>query len=820
MSFPDRRDNMRAFTRRAVSAAAALTLAASYNGAFGFAELCTAVAESRTSGGYALSQPVFDVSAVSGDGGVELAPSESIYAPKAADGGKLPSSFDMRDKYPVSPVKRQTPYGTCWAHSAIASAECSVISSDPTVDLSEFHAAYYALAPDYPYITDENDVQELLDAGGSALEITNLWAQWIGPADESVMPYGDETVFADSDILDRKRGECEYHLRNAYTFDYDREHTNEDEVNALIKQFVSDGLAVDVSFYSDAALNFSAEYSSTNTNRKPRFANHSVAIVGWDDSFPAENFKNPAEKDGAWLVKNSWGENYGEDGYIWISYCDKSLTEFAVYELTDADDYCTIFQHDTNVQLQNLSAYDDADVIKPSYMANIFTATEDTQISAIGTYISSPNTEYEITIYTDLKDASDPTSGTASSVTKGKCEYTGYMTLDLDRSVEIRASEAAPVTFAAVVKLYCEDTPFVVPLETSMYVTNDETGEIASLGSYTTYDGILGSTHEGESFYSEDGSEWTDVTAEDMYYTNEEEQELLAAVRDELYYGLEDTDTEELEAAAMAYENMERLFAEGTVGIKNGNISMKVFGKQIGAVNFSRVGGAVPEGGKIALTAPDGRDIYYKMFLNDEYHLYTKPIELTEEAYIGATTMPDGDGYVSDRYYYIEKPALYYIRYKTSDGTEKSELMSADYEGWMTTVFIPVFDNVQDVYLYTDSFGKVTGGYKTEESSDGIRIRVNGEPVNATLTVSRDGMEDNEITVQVMAGKLGDADYDGKIDAKDASLVLVHYSLLSTGGGSAIGKPYELYADYNKDGEIDARDASCILAEYSKLSTQ
>ncbi len=811
---------MRAFTRRAVSAAAALTLAASYNGAFGIKELCTAVAGSRTSGGYSLSQPVFAVSAVSADGAVGLAPSESVYAPKAADSGKFPSKFDMRDKYPVSPVKKQTPYGTCWAHSAIASAESSVIGSDPTVDLSEFHAAYYALAPDYPYITDKNEVHELLNSGGSAISVTNLWAQWIGPADESVMPYGDETVFADSDVLDSKRGECEYHLRNAYTFDYDREHTNEDEVNSLIKQFVSDGLAVDVSFYSDAVANFSAEFSSSNTSRKPRFANHSVAIVGWDDSFPAANFKNPAERDGAWLVKNSWGENYGEDGYIWISYCDKSMTEFAVYELADADDYCTIFQHDTYVQLQSLSAYDDADIIKPSYMANIFTATEDTQISAIGTYISSPDTEYEITIYTDLKDSADPTSGTPSSVTKGKCEYTGYMTIDLDRSVEIRASEAAPAAFAAVVKLYCADSPFVVPLETAMYVTNDETGEISSLGSYTTYEGILASTHEGESFYSADGSDWTDVTAEDMVYTEDEELELLAALKDELYYGLEDTDTEELEAAAAAYEHVEKLFSEGTVMTKSGNISMKVFGKQIGAVSFSRISGAVPEGGRLVLTAPDGRDIYYKMGLGDEYHLYTKAIELTEDAYIGATTMPDGNGWVSDRSYYIEKPALYYIRYKTSDGTNMSELMSADYNGRQETVFISVFDDVRDVYIYTDSFGEITCGDNASMGAEAIRIPVKGEPVNAALTVSREGMRDNEITVEVMAAKLGDADYDGRVDAKDASLVLVHYSLQSTGRGSAIGKPCELFADYNKDGDIDARDASGILAYYAKMSTQ
>jgi C1A family cysteine protease len=36
--------------------------------------------------------------------------------------------------------------------------------------------------------------------------------------------------------------------------------------------------------------------------------NHAIVLVGWDDSL------------GAWRLRNSWGPDWGEDGYMWIAY--------------------------------------------------------------------------------------------------------------------------------------------------------------------------------------------------------------------------------------------------------------------------------------------------------------------------------------------------------------------------------------------------------------------------------------------------------------------------------------------------------------------
>jgi hypothetical protein len=52
---------------------------------------------------------------------------------------------------------------------------------------------------------------------------------------------------------------------------------------------------------------------------------HAMVVVGYDDhKFP--NPKNPADQQGAFKLMNSWGRNWGENGFIWIRYAD-----FAAY---------------------------------------------------------------------------------------------------------------------------------------------------------------------------------------------------------------------------------------------------------------------------------------------------------------------------------------------------------------------------------------------------------------------------------------------------------------------------------------------------------
>lgn len=87
----------------------------------------------------------------------------------------------------------------------------------------------------------------------------------------------------------------------------------------------------------------------------------------------------------------------------------------------------------------------------------------------------------------------------------------------------------------------------------------------------------------------------------------------------------------------------------------------------------------------------------------------------------------------------------------------------------------------------------------------------------ATLACST--MMTSPIQVRALTARIivGDVNCDGLVDASDASLVLSHYALLSTGQH---GHDLDMeVADVNRDGLIDSSDASQILSYYAALST-
>ena len=94
-------------------------------------------------------------------------------------------------------------------------------------------------------------------------------------------------------------------------------------------------------------------------------------------------------------------------------------------------------------------------------------------------------------------------------------------------------------------------------------------------------------------------------------------------------------------------------------------------------------------------------------------------------------------------------------------------------------------------------------------SNNNVLITADENGVYAFIDDNDDGEYDTQV-------QQGDTNFDGKLDAGDASAILSAYALLST---SNTDPGFYKICDYNSDGSVDAADATDVLAEYARLST-
>ena len=344
-------------------------------------------------------------------------------------------------------VRDQGSYGVCWAFSTISLIETNLIKNNLVsndIDLSELHLVNYT----YNCVNDplgglEGDINKfdtsygsVMQYGGNVEMAANSLLDWEGAVNEDVVPYTIEYVRqVENNQLDDSLayGKDVAHVQNFY-----RVNTTSKED---VKKAVMDYGAVSISYWSDQSSDWSTKYYNSLTAAyycpEGRTTNHAVNIVGWDDDYSSDNFATKPEGNGAWIVRNSWGSEYGKDGYFYLSYYDKSIYSVGyTLEAELSDNYNNNYQYD-GAMLYGYMGYGGS-----NKYSNIFEAKANLggseNIKAVSFMTgSSTNLNYTVSVYTNLSDDTNPESGTLAAQKSGVTTYDGMYTVVLDSSVNI-----------------------------------------------------------------------------------------------------------------------------------------------------------------------------------------------------------------------------------------------------------------------------------------------------------------------------------------------------------------------------------------------
>lgn len=395
-------------------------------------------------------------------------------APSLGEGGEgeggaavsIPADFSLVDRMPAA--RDQNPYGSCWSFGTIAAVESNLImqglADKDEIDLSEMQLIYYMYHPTVDPLGNitpgegsyRND-GDLINGGRSDYAM-NVFSHWNGVAPESANPnfvydnYGDIEETLDSDWDASLATDYNEYLINGYYAINIREDAEKLKAAIIENGAASTGYTHYYSCIYETEDVDTGEYTvNYYTGSDPYDGNgngggHAIAIVGWDDNYAKENFggKHQPEHDGAWLIRNSWGDDWGMNGYFWMSYEEKTMDSTAFIAIMDK-----VGAYDNNY------FYDGGSLYYPSAKVfgavNKFEAKGKELLKAVSVvFPEDANVNYSVDIYVNpgANDSFASWEPVASAHTEGATTFAGMYTIELANPVALEAGE----TFAVAIR--------------------------------------------------------------------------------------------------------------------------------------------------------------------------------------------------------------------------------------------------------------------------------------------------------------------------------------------------------------------------------
>jgi C1A family cysteine protease len=226
----------------------------------------------------------------------------------------LPTQYDWRNDGYDFPVHDQGNCNAGYAFAAVDAVQAAIWKKDKVkVDFSVNHAKecnWHALThyAGLPLNTCE---------GGNFKMLTNLFTQE-GLVLENCDPYVDYDDSCSTRCVEEDATECmpkcstTYYIKEWQQFSPNFEIAPTDLIKQMLKEHGPLYSQMDPKISGFSSYDGGYVLSSTSTD--PNKWTHGVLIVGWDDDLSYTGGK------GAWIVKNSYGTEWGNDGYFNIAY--------------------------------------------------------------------------------------------------------------------------------------------------------------------------------------------------------------------------------------------------------------------------------------------------------------------------------------------------------------------------------------------------------------------------------------------------------------------------------------------------------------------
>jgi C1A family cysteine protease len=211
----------------------------------------------------------------------------------------LPASFDCREDGIITPVKDQGNFGTCWAFASVGLTEAIIKKqSGIALDLSEQQLISCAKA-EGPF-------------AGMEYIVSN------GVVSETNFPYSGEKV----DCIDLRKIDKKYQV-HSYQSAVLKDKSLKEKMILIKNAIYHHGPVITAMNLMKDFIHYEGGIYVYDGHSDEQPGGHIVLIIGWHDDITIEN-------GGYWIIKNSAGEQWGENGYARAAYGQAGIDDFYI----------------------------------------------------------------------------------------------------------------------------------------------------------------------------------------------------------------------------------------------------------------------------------------------------------------------------------------------------------------------------------------------------------------------------------------------------------------------------------------------------------